>query len=109
MFGGLNPKKMQQAMNQMGISQEEIDASKVTIEKNDGSNIVIENPSVIKMKIQGNEMFQISGETHEENSLSISEEDIKTIMEKTRCSEDKAREALEKTDDLAEAILELSS
>jgi len=109
MFGGLNPKKMQQAMKQMGISQEEIDASKVTIEKNDGGNIVIKNPSVIKMKIQGNEMFQVSGETHEENSLSISEDDIKTIMEKTRCSEDKAREVLEKTGDLAEAILELSS
>jgi len=108
MFGGLNPKKMQQAMKQMGISQEEIDASKVTIEKNDGGNIVIKNPSVIKMKIQGNEMFQVSGETHEENSLSISEDDIKTIMEKTRCSEDKAREVLEKTGDLAEAILELS-
>ena len=95
-------------MKQMGISQEEIDASKVTIEKNDGGNIVIKNPSVIKMKIQGNEMFQVSGETHEENSLSISEDDIKTIMEKTRCSEDKAREVLEKTGDLAEAILELS-
>ena len=42
----MNPKKMQAVMKQMGISQEDIDASKVTIEKTDGSNITINNPSV---------------------------------------------------------------
>jgi nascent polypeptide-associated complex subunit alpha len=108
MFGGLNPKKMQQAMKQMGISQEEIDALKVTIEKSNGKKIVIENPSVVKMKIQGSEMFQVSGETREEDFSLISGEDIKTIMQKTGCSEKQAREVLEKTGDLAEAILELS-
>ena len=32
-LGGLNPKKMQGLMKQMGISQEEIPAEKVIIEK----------------------------------------------------------------------------
>lgn len=96
-------------MKQMGIAQEEIPALKVTIEKTDNSKIVIENPSVTKIQMQGQETFQIAGDIREESAeVSISEDDIKTIIEKTGCSEDKARETLEKTGDLAEAILELS-
>ncbi len=106
MFPGLNPKKMQQVMKQMGMSQEEIDASKVIIEKTDDSKIIIENPSVTKIKMQGQETFQIVGEINEK--VGISEDDIKTIIEKTKCTKEKAQEALEKTGDLAEAILELS-
>jgi len=109
MFPGLNPKKMQAMMKQMGIAQEEIPASKVIIEKSDDRKIIIENPSVTKVKMQGQETFQIAGEVREEASASgISEDDIKTVIEKTGCSEEKARETLEKTGDLAEAILELS-
>ena len=107
-LGGLNPKKMQQVMKQMGISQEEIDASRVIFEKNNNSKIIIENPSVTKIKMQGQDSFQIMGDIKEESEeLKISEEDIKRVMEKTNCSEQKARETLEKTGDLAEAILEL--
>lgn len=106
MLGGLNPKKMQALMKQMGMSQDEIPASKVTIEKTDGSKIVIENPSVIKIQIQGKESFQVSGDTRE--SVGISGEDVQTVMKETNSTEEQARSALEKTQDLAEAILELS-
>lgn len=108
-LGGLNPKKMQSVMKQMGISQDEIPASKVTIEKTSGDKLIINNPSVTKMTIQGQDMFQIQGETSEETEeVSISKEDIKTVMEKTGKSEQEAKEALEKTGDLAEAIMQLS-
>jgi len=108
-LGGLNPKKMQAVMKQMGIEQDEIDASRVIIEKTDGSKIVIEPASVTKIKMQGNESFQISGEISEEEAESFNKEDIKTVMKKTGCSEAEAEEALEKNNgDLAEAILELS-
>ena len=105
MFPGLNPKKMQQIMKQMGMDQEEIDASKVIIEHEDGK-IIIDNPSVIKISVQGQDTFQISGEAKEE---SLEEDDIKTIIEKTGCTEEQAKETLEKTGDLAETILKLSS
>lgn len=111
MFPGMNPKKMQAVMRQMGISQEEIDASRVIIEKQDNTKIIINNPSVTKVKMQGQETFQVAGDVNElllEDSEEISEEDIKTIVEKTSCSPEKAKETLEKTGDLAEAILELS-
>ena len=93
----------------MGIAQEEISAERVVIEQTNGSKSIITNPSVTKIKMQGQETFQIAGEIHEEESeVEISEDDIKTIVEKTNCSEEKAREVLERTNDLAESILELS-
>ncbi len=100
-------------MKQMGISQEDIDASRVIIEKPDNSRTIIENPSVTKISMQGQESFQISGDIHEETFSESEtpeqlEKDIKTIMEKTGVSEKKARKTLEETGDLAEAILKLS-
>lgn len=112
MFGGLNPKKMQAMMKQLGMNQEDISAEKVTIEKSDGGKIIIENPSVVKIAMQGQENFQISGDISEQNEspeVGISEEDVKMVMEKTGCAEGQARDALEKTGDLTDAILELSS
>lgn len=107
--GGMNPKKMQGMMKQMGISHEEIDASRVVIEKNDGSKIVVTNPSVMKIKMQGQESFQVSGDISEESGELFSEDDVKTVVEKTNCSEDEAKKVLEeKQGDLAEAIMELS-
>src|SRR6056297_1727922 len=109
MFPGMNPKKMQGMMKQMGISQEEVPASRVTIEKTDGSKIVIDNPSVQKIKMQGQETFQVAGEVSEESpELEVSDEDVQTIIEKTGCSEEDAKKSLEKTGDLAESIMELS-
>lgn len=109
-MGGLNPKKMQSMMKQLGMSQDEIEANKVTIEKTDGTKIIFENPSVTKMNIQGNDMFQITGDFSEETSApeAFSEEDVKTVSEKTGASEDVAKKALEETGDLADAILKLS-
>jgi nascent polypeptide-associated complex subunit alpha len=108
MIPNINPKQMSAMMKQMGINQEEIISSKVIIEKEDGNKIIINNPSVIKIKMGGQESFQISGDVSEEKGEKFSEEDIKTIMQKTGCSKDKAKEALEETGDLAEAILKLS-
>ena|SRR3989344_2496974 len=107
MFPGLDPKKMQAMMKQLGIAHEEISAERVIIEKSDGNKLIVENPSVVKIKMQGQETFQISGEISEEPL--ISKEDVKTIIEKTNVSEKIARETLEKNrGDLAETILELS-
>ena len=95
-------------MKQMGIKQEEIDALRVVIETPE-KNIIIEPASVMKINMQGNESFQISGDVREEPKMLFSQEDINTIMEKTGVTEDKARKALEETNDLADAILKLSS
>lgn len=113
MFGKINPKQMQSMMKQMGIAQEEIDASRVIIEQPDG-RIIIENPQVLKVKMAGQESFQITGEAKEESKEEISEEDqieedIKAIVEKTGVSKEVAAIELEKNDgDIAETIIALS-
>jgi nascent polypeptide-associated complex subunit alpha len=108
-IGGLNPKKMQAMMKQMGINQEDIEAERVTIEKKDG-NIIIENPSVQKITMQGQESFQISGDIAEQTEEpSFSKEDINLIVEKTSCSPEEAEAALKETKDIVEAIEKLSN
>lgn len=110
MLPGLNPKKIQQMMKHLGMSQEEIPAEQVIIKKAD-SSIIINNPSVTKINMQGQENFQISGDiTEEDSSEKQIESDIQTIIEKTNCDKETAALTLEKhKGDLAEAILELSS
>lgn len=107
-LGGMNPKKMQAMMKQLGMDQQEIPASRVVIEKTDGGKIVIDDPSVSKISMQGQETFQVAGQAREESGFTISEEDINTVMEKTGADKDKAKAALEETHDIAEAILKLS-
>jgi len=109
MFGGMNPKKMQAVMKRMGIKQNDIETKRVTIEKTDGEKIIIEPAQVTKVTMQGQDSFQISGEIRTETAApEISAEDIKTVAEKTGKSEAEAKETLEKTGDLADAIMELS-
>jgi len=104
MLGDL--KKAMGLMKQLGISQERVDADKVIIEAKN-KKIIVDKPEIVKIKIQGQESFQISGDISEEE---ISDKDVKTIMEKTKCSEEEARKALEKAKgDLAEAIISLSN
>jgi nascent polypeptide-associated complex subunit alpha len=107
MFPGVDPKQMSGMLKKMGISQEDIPAERVIIEKIDGGKIIIGTPTVTKIKMQGEETFQIAGTITEEASENISERDIQTIVERTGCSEEEAREALEKTGDLADAIMEI--
>jgi nascent polypeptide-associated complex subunit alpha len=108
MFPNLNPKNMQAVMKQMGMSQKEISSSRVIIEKEDGKNLIIKNPNVIMIKMQGQESFQITGDVEEAEAEKFSEEDIKILMEKTDCTVEEAKNALEETGDLAESILKLS-
>ena len=96
MIPGLNPKKMQAMMRQMGIRQEDIDADRVIIECSD-KNIIINNPNVAKIEMQGSTNFQISGDVTvkeiEDSDEDDSAEDVKTIMEKTGCTQEEANKA----------------
>lgn len=103
----LDPKKMQQVMKQLGMKQEDIPAERVIIECED-KKIIISEPSIQKILMQGQESFQITGKVTEEEK-GISEEDINQVAEKTGSSKENAKKALEKSNgDLAEAILSLS-
>jgi nascent polypeptide-associated complex subunit alpha len=105
--GGMDPKKMQAVMRQMGIKSEDIDATKVTIETTSGAVIIIDQPQVVQITMQGQKSFQVSGNVRTEEKATG--DDIKMVMEQTGCSEDAAKEALEKNGgDIAQAIVSLS-
>ena len=107
MFPGMNAKKMQGMMKKMGISQTQLDVNRVVFEMDDG-NLVIDEPSVLKVMMQGQETYQISGEAVEESASGFSDEDVAMVVEKSGKSVDEVREALEKSDgDIAEAIMGL--
>lgn len=100
----MDPKKMGALMKQMGIKQDSIDAKRVIIERDEG-NLVIENPTVNKITMQGQESFQIMGEVVE----SFQEKDLELIMDKTGADKEAAKKALEEAKgDIAEAIIKLS-
>lgn len=106
----MNPRKMQAMMKQMGIQQVEVPATEVIIRTED-KDLIITNPQVSKVNMMGQETYQVVGEVHEQERVTapeISEEDIQTVIEQTGCSNEVAKETLEKNQgDLAESILEL--
>jgi nascent polypeptide-associated complex subunit alpha len=114
--GGMNPKQMKQMMSRMGIKSDEIPADRVIIESG-GKKTVIEGPEVMKMTVQGQVIFNVTGgkvstqeEAIEDNSgpVEISEEDVDLVSEQTGVSREDARKAIEDSNgDLAEAIIKL--
>jgi nascent polypeptide-associated complex subunit alpha len=112
MMPGMNPAQMRKMMQRMGISQVDVPADIVII-RSKNSELVIENPSVTKVNMMGQETYQVTGHA-EERSVStvpdINEDDIKTVMEQAKVDREKAVNALTSTKgDLAKAIMDLSS
>lgn len=92
-------------MKQLGIKNEEIDASRVIIET-EGKKLVFEKPQVQLMEMQGQKTYTVIGEPIEESS--IPKEDIKMVAEQTNKTEEEAKKALEENNgDIAEAISKL--
>lgn len=118
----MNPRKMEQMMEQMGIDVEDIDAEEVVI-RTDEYDLVFGDPEVTKMDARGQETYQIIGSPEEveageagaadgaaddADESAIPDEDVNLVAERAGVSADEAREALENNDgDLAAAIADL--
>ncbi len=117
--GGLDPRKMEQMMNQMGIDMDELDAEEVIIRTAE-HDLVFDSPDVTKMDARGQETYQVIGSPEErergaagtdDESASgggFDESDVELVATRTGASEDEARSALEDNDgDLAAAVAQL--
>lgn len=101
-------------MQKMGMDTKSLDDVRdVTIRTSD-RKIIIEEPSVMSITMQGQNMFQITGGTIREETVTsetkvtIPEEDVKMVAEQANVSMDDAKKALEESSgDLAEAIVSL--
>ncbi len=100
---GMNPRQMQAMFRQLGIKTKDIAAKEVIIKTDDG-DIIVKNPKVTEIDMKGIKTFQITGEI---GVKTITEEDVKFVIEQTGVSEEEAKKALEETGDVAEAILRL--
>ena len=133
---GMNPRKMQRMMKQMGINIQEIeDVEKIIIRTPDKDIVFDGDVSVTVMVAQGQKTYQITGnpvvkdrgdeeseiiakadskdagvseEVDEEEPVAIPQEDIELVCQQTGVSEEEAKEALEACEgNPAEAILKL--
>ena len=127
--GGLNPRKMQQMMKQMGIDIEEIDAEEIIIRTGD-EELVFHDADVQRMDAQGQATYTITGEPEtrgagdagDEDPIAlddgdgesasgteaIPDADVDIVAQRTGASESAAREALEaENGDLAAAVSRL--
>jgi len=102
---GMDPKKMQQMMKQLGMKVDNVSASQVII-KTDEGDIIVDEPQVIKTTMKGQVMFQVSGNVKEK---SFSDEDVKLIMEQTGVDDEKKiKELLQQNNgDVAKTIMQL--
>ncbi|PSQ34850.1 nascent polypeptide-associated complex protein [Halobacteriales archaeon SW_10_66_29] len=128
--GGLDPRKMQQMMEQMGIDIDEIDAEEVIIRTAE-EDLVFTDADVQRMDAQGQETYNVVGspehrpsgeggsaggdtveaedDASDDGDDGIPQEDVEMVAEQAGVSEAKAREALEATDGMpVHAIQHLS-
>jgi len=124
--GGLNPRKMQKMMEQMGIDVTELEVDSAVLRLDDGSELVFDGPDVTRMDARGQETYQVVGSPEERAAADNSElaassedtvaeeegiptDDVALVAEQAGASESAARDALEAADgDLAAAIDRLS-
>ena len=105
MIPGLDPKKLEQTLKQLGMKMEDIPANEVII-KTDKGDITINDPHVVKTTMKDQIVYQISGKTKEQ---AFNEEDIKLVMTQTGVKdENRIKLALEESKgDVVEAIMKL--
>jgi len=123
--GGLDPRKMKQMMEQMGMDFEELDAQKVIIETPD-ERLVFTDADVNKIGARGQETYQVVGSPSVESNDAATEAgadatddggaegdgddeipqgDVELVAQRAGVDEATARAALEESGgDLAAAI-----
>ena len=124
----MNPRKMKQMMDQMGIDLTEIDAEEVIIRTED-VEYVFHDADVQRMDAQGQQTYQVVGEPDErprgeaeleagddadeaeleagDDAPDVADQDVEIVAQRADVTESEARAALEETGDLAAAVQRL--
>jgi nascent polypeptide-associated complex subunit alpha len=117
----MNPREQKRMMQRMGMNMEQVDDVKQVIIRTATKDIVIDEPEVAILGVQGQKMYQvIGGEVTEQAPSqfgasvaakpSFTDEDAQLVADQTGRSLEKAKEALKECGgDLAKAILLLQS
>lgn len=109
MPGGRDAMRM---MEKMGMQVNEIEGAKEVIIITGSKRIIIEDPNVSAVALQGQQIYQIMGGKQREEPLvrpdMVSDEDAKLVSEQAGVTVEEAKAALKAAEgDLAKAIVEL--
>jgi nascent polypeptide-associated complex subunit alpha len=113
----MNSREQKRMMQRMGMNMDSVPEVQQVIIRTTNKEIVIDEPEVAILQVQGQKMYQIiGGQVSEQvptrhqgmatSQTKFSEEDIQLVADQTGKNLEKAKEALEECDgDLAKAIL----
>jgi nascent polypeptide-associated complex subunit alpha len=112
----MSPRNAKRMMQRMGMNMGEMPDVQEVIFRTSDKEIVVENAQVAVLEMQGQKIFQVTGEVNEraletqEAKVTIPEEDVQLVADQTGKSMEDAKRALEASDgDLAKAILLLQT
>ncbi len=118
----MNPREQRRMMQRMGMNMDQVADVHQVIIRTSSKDIVIDEPEVAILEVQGQKMYQVIGGQVSEQAPSqrqtagaaaaptYSEDDVQLVAAQTGKSLDRAREALKECQgDLAKAILLLQS
>ena len=118
----MNPREQRRMMQRMGMNMDSVPDVQQVIIRTNAKDIVIDEPEVAILQVQGQKMYQVIGGNVSEQAPSaratagtlakpsFSDEDVQLVADQTGKSLQKAKEALEESGgDLAKAILLLQS
>lgn len=110
----ISPREARRMMQRMGLSMDSVPDVQQVVIKTSVKEIIIDEPEVAMLDVQGQKMFQVAGgkitEKTVERKVAIPEEDVRLVADQTGKNLEEARKALEECGgDLAKAILLLQS
>jgi nascent polypeptide-associated complex subunit alpha len=116
----MNSREQRRMMQRMGMNMDSMPDVEQVIIRTNSKEIVVDQPEVAILEMQGQKIFQVIGgkvterapqsTTDSTPKISVSEEDVKLVADQTGKSVEEARNALEECEgDLAKAILLLQS
>jgi nascent polypeptide-associated complex subunit alpha len=114
----MNPREAKRMMQRMGMSMDGVEDVQEVVIRTPSKDIVIEQPEVAILNMQGQRIYQVVGGTVTEKAPerkiaskpAVSEEDARLVADQTGKSLEEAKKALiECEGDLAKAILLLQS
>ena len=110
----INPREAKRMMQRMGLNMNALPNVELVTIRTNQKEIIVEEPEVAVMEMQGQKIFQVTGgeisEKTVERKSTVLEEDVRLVADQSGSSLEEARKALEECEgDLAKAILMLQS
>lgn len=113
----VNPREARRMMQRMGMNMDAVEGVTEVVIRTLSKDIVIQEPEVAILQVQGQKIYQVAGGTvvekvpqSNQKPQVISEEDARLVADQTGKSLEEAKKALDECQgDLAKAILLLQS